>query len=104
AAERGQVFGGLVEGPGSAGQAEEFARVRADEARQAQTLVEGINAMGTAGTGQVEPLEANVARGRQNGTRDTSFIPGALQAVGTASAGRPFFSRTAILTGEPRKA
>jgi hypothetical protein len=91
-AERGQVFGGLVEGPRSAGQAEQFAGVRADEAGDAQALVQGINTMGAAGAGQIKSFEADVAGSGKDGARDAPFVPGTLQTVGAASARRPFFS------------
>src|SRR5262249_25483545 len=90
-AELGQVFGRPVKGPGSASRAEQFAGVRADEAGQAQALVEGVNARRTAGAGQVKPFEADVAGGGQDCARDAPLVPGGLLAVGAAAARRLFF-------------
>src|SRR5262249_54587231 len=85
AAQLGQVFGGLVEGPGSTGQAEEFAGVWAEKAGDAQALVEGIHAVRAAGTDQVEAVEADVTGSGQDGPGDASFVPGEPVAVGAAS-------------------
>src|SRR5262249_25255457 len=73
-------------------QAQQLLRVRADEAGDAQALVEGVSAMRAARAGQVEALEADVAGGGQDGAGDAPLVPGALQAVGAAPGRRPFFS------------
>src|SRR5262249_50862738 len=65
---------------------------RADEAGQAQALVQGVGPVRAARAGHIEPLQADVAGGGQDGARDAPLVPGGLQAVGAAPGRRPFFS------------
>src|SRR5947209_2309117 len=91
AAELSQVGGGTGERPTGAGQGEEFTGVRADEASDAQAVVEGIAAGVAAGTDEVESFEANGARGGQDVSPGVPLVPEAASAA-TGAARRPFFS------------
>jgi hypothetical protein len=92
AAELPQVVGSPGERPAGAGQGQELLGLGADEALQAEALVEGVAAEATAGADQVQALQADVAGGGQDGAGGAAFVPGELGAVGAASGRRPFFS------------
>lgn len=54
AAELGQVGGGVGEGPASAGQAQELAGMRADQANEAEAIIERIAGQAAAGADEVK--------------------------------------------------
>ena len=65
--------------------------MRADEARDAQAVVEGVAAVAAAGADEVEALQSDVAGGGQDVAPGAALVPEPA-AAGTGAAGRPFFS------------
>src|SRR5262249_8709422 len=90
--ELGQVSGGAGEGPAGAGQGQEPLGLGADEALQAQAVVQGVAALAAARAAEVEPVQADGAGGGQDGAAGAPLVPGELGAAGAAAARRPFFS------------
>src|SRR6185295_13779620 len=91
AAELGQVGGGAGEGPTGPGQGQQLAGLRADEALDAQAVVQRIAAGAATGADAVEALQTDVASGGQDVAPGGAFVPQAVPAC-TGPAGRPFFS------------
>jgi hypothetical protein len=92
ATELGQVLGRPGERPAGPGQAQQFLGLRADEALQAQPLVERVAAGLAAGADEIEAAQADLAGGGQELTAGPPLVPGEPAAPGAAPAGRPFFS------------
>src|SRR5262249_25820650 len=87
----GQVRRGGGERPAGAGQGQELFGVGADEAVDAQAVVQGV-AAGTAGRADaVQPLQAAVPRRGQDVAPGGAFVAEAA-ATGAGAAGHPFFS------------
>src|SRR5262249_61073638 len=70
---------------------QEVAGVGADQAGDAQAVVQGVAAGAAARADQVEASEADVPRGSQDVPPGVALVPEA-PAAGTGAAGRPFFS------------
>jgi len=92
AAELGQQPGGPGERPAGPGQGEQLGGVRADEAGDAQTVVERVTAGGAARAGQIEAVQPDRAGGGQQVAADAALVPQGLAAAGAGAGRRPFFS------------
>ncbi len=67
------------------------AGVRAAGGGDAKAPFEGARAVRAAGAGEVEPVQAGVAGGGQDGPGDAPLVPGELVAVGAPAGRRPVF-------------